>query len=158
MEQAQPQPEQAQQPADVAGKKKTSTWWIVGGVGCAILLLFACVAAIAAYVVSNNLVNTISKSDTAAAQVVLRNAVSDAAQFAANNDNSFDGMAAGDLTNIDSSINWVDGDPGAGEVGIINAGADTYTLTYKDDTGTAYQAVRESNGNIKYTDANGKTL
>jgi hypothetical protein len=139
-------------------KKSNKTWWIVGGVGCALLLLIACVVVIIAVVVSGSLMSGTKKADTAAAQVVLRNAVSDAEQFAADNDGSYDGMGAGDLTNIDSSITWVDGDPGSGQVGIIDAGQDTFALTYKDDTGTSYQAVRKSDGTVKYTDANGKAL
>lgn len=158
VEQEQNQPEQTQQPATAPVKKKTNPWLIVGGIGCAVVLLLICLTAIIAYVVSNSLESSIKQGDTAAAQVVLRDAVADAGQFAANNDNSYDGMAAGDLTDIDSSINWVDGNPGTGEVGVITAGQDTFTLIYKDDTGASFKAVRQSNGNLKYTTADGKPL
>lgn len=140
-------------------KKGINKWWIIGGLGCAAVALLACVIIVViVFVMGNAVINTTNKSDRAAAMVVLRNAAMDAEQFAADNDGTFDGMAADDLMNIDSSINWVDGNPGTGQVGVIEAGQDTFTFKYKDDTGAAYQVVRKSDGTFKYTDDSGKVL
>ncbi len=151
--------EQEQGEASQAKKKGINKWWIIGGIGCAAVALLACVIIVViVFVMGNAVVNTTNKSDRAAAMVVLRNAVMDAEQFAADGDGTYGGMAAGDLKDIDSSITWVDGDPGTGQVGVIEAGQDTFTFKYKDDTGAAYQVVRKSDGTAKYTDDSGKAL
>jgi len=151
--------EQEQGGTSQAKKKGINKWWIIGGIGCAAVLLLACVIIVViAFVMGSAVINTTNKADRAAAMSVLRNSAMDAEQFAAENDGTFDGMAASDLADIDSSINWVDGDPGTGKVGVIEAGQDTFTFKYKDDAGAAYKVVRKSDGTFKYTDDSGNSL
>lgn len=84
-------------------------------------------------------------------------AASVAAGMYASQNGSYGGMNAAAMAGIDSSTQWVDGEPAPGQVGISDVTDTSFALTFKETNGTVYRAVKEGN-ELVIMDAGGKRL
>jgi hypothetical protein len=139
------------------GKREGKKWAVSIGLMIPFLLIVVSFAAVA-YVLLVLPGRSVNQKDTMAAKAILKGAVVAADQFASDHNNSYSGMTAGDLKAIDSKINWADGAPNPGQVGIVSAEETTFKLAYKDSTGGEFQAVRDKPGAPSFKDATGNPI
>jgi hypothetical protein len=139
-------------------QKVEKKWLLPLAVAGLIFFVLILIAGLATWITSNALVNADNQASNANAKAVLRTAVTDANQYAVDNSNIFTDMDAATLSKIDSSIQWIDGQPASGQVGITDTGESTFILVYVDAGGNIYQATRNDQGVVKYTGPNGKPL
>lgn len=150
-----------QQPSEPKVKllnKLESRWLLPLAVAGAVFFVLSLIAGLATWVASAGLVRADNQANNVNAKSVLVNAAADANQYAVDNSGTFTDMSADTLNNIDSQIQWVDGPPASGQVGITAAGQDTFTLTYVDADGNTYRATRDSRRKTRYTTAAGQSL
>lgn len=136
-----------------AGPKRRSSakYWLIGcGITLVILIIVGCVAGVLTFFYASEFVKLGNQADTAQAKTILRNAVMTAGLYATEHDDLYTEMTAADLKEIDDGTKWVDGDPGPGEVGIIDTGEATYVMVYKDSDGNEYRLTRRDDGTLKY--------
>lgn len=132
-------------------RQSSAKYWLIGcAVALVILVIVSCVAGVLTFFSASEFVRLSNQADTAQAKSILRNAAMTAAQYAAENDGLYTKMTAASLREIDDSTKWIDGDPGPGQVGIINTGEATYVMVYKDSDGNEYKLTRRDNGTLKY--------
>ena len=93
-----------------------------------------------------------------AAKTVLLHAVTAAEAFAVNHENSFATMTTDALKRLEPRIEWVNGHPADGQVGINITGERTFTLVYKNLSGTEFKVKRNDQGTAKYTDSHGAPI
>ncbi|MFA5867131.1 MAG: hypothetical protein WC891_04090 [Actinomycetota bacterium] len=139
------------------GKREGKKWAFSLGLMIPFLLIVVSFAAVA-YVLLVLPGRSINQTDTMAAKAILKAAAVAADQFASDHNNSYGGMTAGDLKAIDSKINWADGAPNPGQVGIVSAEETTFKLVYKDSTGGEFQAARDKPGAPSFTDVSGNPI
>jgi hypothetical protein len=137
------------------GKKK---WFRSMGLALPFIFLTVCLVAFAGAMLyrSNSLV--VTQDAAVQGKDVLKAAASAADSFAADNSGSYASMSAADLGKIETRYTWVDGAPGAGQLGITEISAATYTIVYMNGNGTEYKLVRDEQGIVSYLTADGQPL
>ncbi len=131
--------------------KSSAKYWLIGcAAALVILIILGCVAAVLTFLSASEFVKLSNQADTTQAKTILRNAVMTAGQYATDHDGIYTKMTAADLREIDDGTKWVDGDPGPGQVGIIDTGEATYVMVYMDSDGDEYRLTRRDDGTLKY--------
>jgi hypothetical protein len=132
-------------------RESSAKYWLIGcAAALVILLILGCVAAVLTFFSASEFVKLSNQADTAQAKTILRNAAMTAGQYATDHDDIYTKMTAADLREIDDGTKWIDGDPGPGQVGIIDTGEATYVMVYKDSDGNEYRLTRRDDGTLKY--------
>jgi len=134
----------------MASEKGNKSLWLIGcGILAAFLLLFLCIAGIIAAIAIPSYLSTRDKAESSQAETMLRNASMGAEVYRVNNDGSYTGMTASDLTGFTSNLKVVQGSPGTGQVGLSEVTDGSYALTYKGASGKMYKATVTS-GSIQF--------
>ncbi len=147
-----------QQGIQMRGKREGKKWVIALGFAIPFFIMTLVLVIIAAVYLSRGSRVDSSQADMTNAQAVLKEAVSVASQYAGQNKGSYASMGASDLKKLSSTIDWVNGTPGVGQIGIVEIGDETYRLAYKNPAGVEFHAVRDAGGTVKYATADGQPL
>ena len=75
----------------------------------------------------------------------------------ASQNGGFEGLNAQAMAAIDTSTQWVDGEPDAGQIGISDVTGTSYILTLKESGGVVYRAIKEQ-GKLKFQDSVGNQI
>lgn len=147
------QPPQQPAPTAEAAPKKKGGWgkWVALGCGCLLVVTIAVAAIIAAIAIPAYMkVNDASKDLKAV--TMLRNGVMAAATYYADNNGSYEGLSAGELSKVESSVPFADGAPGPDlQVGTVYLDksavtANGYALTTKSESGKLIRVTQSSSG------------
>jgi hypothetical protein len=133
-------------------------WILPIGIAGGIFVVIIMIGLLFTLITSSSLVNANKQADTSGAKTILKTAIAAATQYGVDNGDIYTEMKAGDLKAIESTIDWIDGDPGPGQVGILDTGEQTYTFAYLDTDGNTFHAARNDQGTVKYTTADGNTF
>jgi hypothetical protein len=95
--------------------------------------------------------------DNKEASDVLQIAATTAVAYGVTHNSSYSGMDAAGLAMINGTINWTDNEPEPGQVQVVLADGQNYTLVYKNPRGAVFTATSQK-GNMVFTDAKGARL
>lgn len=124
--------------------------------GIVIALLVGCVLLVDFFSGKNLINNVAGGGSSVVAKAQLTAATIVVTTFASQN-GGYGGLNAGVISQVDPAIQWVDGEPATGQIGITDVTSDSYTLTIKGADGAFYSAIK--NGpNIVFQDANGNQI
>jgi hypothetical protein len=104
-----------------------------------------------------NLMKTQTEQGGGAAAKAQLTAAAVAVDIYASQNGGFSGLSARGMSAIDTQTKWVDGEPGAGQVGIIESTDATYVIAFRDAGGAVYKASKAAGG-LVVTDSSGNKI
>lgn len=114
------------------------------------LFLVGC-AGVGSNLIKTAVPNAQSKAQDAAAEALLRTAVSAAEMYAANHDGSYSGMTAAALGQQVPNIDFIDGAPSkASQVGVSDVTKDSYVIMVKSESGKTFKATRKAGESVVF--------
>lgn len=132
----------------------TSKTIVIAGVVTAILA--GCVGGVYMFAGAKLSQNQVQSGSASIAKATLT-AAAVAVDMYASQTGSFAGLNAQAMAGIDTSNQWVDGEPAAGQVGITGVTDSSYIISVKESDGTIYSATK-SQGQLVITDTNGNQI
>lgn len=134
---------------------QSRTVWLIGcGVAVVLVAITVCVSAILVAIAIPSFMSQRNAAERSAAESALRNVVMAAEVYRADNDGTYTGMTASNLSDV-AGVKAVDGTPSAGQVGLSDVGEDRYLLTYAGKSGQRYRAT-VTNGSVEFDFTTGK--
>lgn len=124
--------------------EKSARIWIGVVLAATALFLVGC-AGVGSNLIKTVVPNTQSKAQDAAAEALLRTAVSAAEMYAANHDGSYSGMTASSLKELVPNVDFVDGSSTeVNQVGLSDVAEDGYVLSVKSESGKTLKATKKA--------------